>query len=145
MRLWHYRLLPYLPDLQFKGQLRELVAIMHDWRDKGTTNHLLINKVMDFTPRNLTAYFLMYEEEYRKRYSKPINRLTVMEFITFCGETRLYCEPFKGWHNKEYLRVCMANLYEKHFFGVGKSRITDEEWQRLLDGYKAITGEEYVI
>ena len=26
-----------------------------------------------------------------------------------------------------------------------KSRITDEEWQRLLDGYKQITGEEYVI
>ena len=35
MRLWHYRLLPYLPDAQFKGQLREMVAIMHDWRDKG--------------------------------------------------------------------------------------------------------------
>lgn len=26
MRLWHYRLFPYLPDLQFRGQLRELVA-----------------------------------------------------------------------------------------------------------------------
>ena len=34
MRLWHYKLLPYLPDAQFKGQLRELVAILHDWRDK---------------------------------------------------------------------------------------------------------------
>ena len=145
MRLWHYELLPYLPDLQFKGQLRELVAIMHDWRDKGKTNHLLINRVMDFTPRNLTAYFLMYEEEYRKRYAKPINRLTIMEFMAFCGETKLYCEPFKGWHNKEYLRVCMANLYEKHFFGVGKSRIIDEEWQRLCEGYRNITGEEYEI
>lgn len=29
MRLWHCELLPYLPELQFKGQLRELVAIMH--------------------------------------------------------------------------------------------------------------------
>ena len=52
---------------------------------------------------------------------------------------------FNGWHNKEYLRVCMANLYEKHFFGIGKSRITDEEWQRLCEGYKAITNEEYKI
>ena len=25
MRLWHYKLLPYLPDAQFKGQLRELI------------------------------------------------------------------------------------------------------------------------
>ena len=30
MRMWHYRLIPYLPDLQLKGQLRELVAIMHN-------------------------------------------------------------------------------------------------------------------
>jgi hypothetical protein len=54
-------------------------------------------------------------------------------------------EPFKGWHNKEYLRVCLANLYEKHYFGIGKSRITDEEWQRLCEGYKTITGEDYKI
>lgn len=145
MRLWHYQLLPYLPDAQFKGQLRELVAIMHDWRDKGKTNHLLINRVMDFTPRNLTAYFLMYEEEYRKRYAKSINRLTVMEFMAFCGETKLYCEPFKGWHNTEYLRVCMANLYEKYHFGLGKSRVTIEEWKRLLEGYKEITKKDYQI
>ena len=51
IRIWHYWLLPYLPDAQFKGQLRELIAIMHDWRDKGKTNHLLINKVMEY-PKN---------------------------------------------------------------------------------------------
>lgn len=45
MRIWHYQLLPYLPDAQFKGQLRELVAIMRDWKRKGKTNHVLINKV----------------------------------------------------------------------------------------------------
>lgn len=54
-------------------------------------------------------------------------------------------KPFKDWHNKEYLRICMSNLFEKHKYGVGKSRITDEEWQRLVDGYKQITGEEYLI
>lgn len=145
MRLWHYKLLPYLPDAQFKGQLRELVAIMRDWRDKGRTNHLLINAVMDFTPRNLTAYFLRYEEEYRKRYAKGINHSVVEEFILFCGETKLYCEPFKGWHNKEYLRVCVCNLYEKYRFGVGKSKISQAEWDRVLQGYKNITGEEYKI
>ena len=31
------------------------------------------------------------------------------------------------------------------FFGIGKSRITDEEWETLLRGYKEITGEEYQI
>ena len=41
--------------------------------------------------------------------------------------------------------MCMANLYEKHVFGVGNSRITDEEWETLLRGYKELTGEDYVI
>ena len=142
MRLWHYELLPYLPDKQFKGQLRELVAIMHDWRDKGETNHLLINKVMEFSKSNLYGYFLCYAVEYEKRYdSRPKQ---TYEFIEF-GQHQWEEKPFQGWHNKNYLRVCMANLYEKHVFGVGNSRISDEEWKRLTDGYKAITGEDYEI
>ncbi len=145
MRLWHYKLLPYLPDAQFKGQLRELVAIMHDWRDKEKTNHLLINRVMEYPKRELGGYFLEYALEYCRRYNKPISLKINAEFVCFCGGVA-ESPPFKnGWHNKEYLRVCMANLYEKHFFGIGKSRITDEEWQRLCEGYKAITGEDYVI
>ena len=142
MRLWHYRLLPYLPDAQFKGQLRELVAIMRDWRDKGKTNHLLINKVMEFSKSNLYGYFLCYADEYEKRYNSRPKQ--TYEFIEF-GQHQWEEKPFQGWHNKSYLRVCMANLYEKHFFGVGNSRISDEEWKRLTDGYKAITGEDYEI
>lgn len=143
MRLWHYKLLPYLPDAQFKGQLRELVAIMHDWRDKGKTNHLLINKVMEYSKRDLVAYFLEYEARYHQRYGKWLNKYNG-ELIRFYDEDEKLT-GYDGWHNKEYLRVCMANLYEKHFFGVGKSKITDEEWETLCRGYKEITGEEYVI
>lgn len=144
MRLWHYQLLPYLPDAQFKGQLRELVAIMHDWRDKGKTNHLLINRVMEYHKQDLGGYFLLYREEYQRRCGGDVSRKINEEFYNFCcGSSNN--PPFKYWHNKEYLRVCMANLYEKHIFGVGKSRITDEEWQRLADGYETITGEKYVI
>jgi uncharacterized protein (TIGR02328 family) len=146
MRLWHCELLPYLPDAQFKGQLRELVAIMHDWRDKGKTNHLLINKVMEYPKNDLLRYFVYYEAVYHKRYNKWLTKYWE-EFKDF------YDTPidkrskgcFDDWHNKEYLRVCMANLYEKHNFGIGKSRITDEEWQRLCVGYRNITGESYVI
>ena len=151
MRIWHYKLLPYLPDAQFKGQLRELVAIMHDWRDKGKTNHLLINKVMEYQRAELVRYYLAYEAEWKKRYRNWIDQKYWAEFKEFM------LAPFEdadrdrktsfsdGWHNKEYLRVCMANLYEKHVFGVGKSRITDEEWMRLCEGYREITGEEYAI
>ena len=140
-RIWDYRLLPYLPDAQFKGQFRELVAIMHDWRDKGTTNHLLINRVMEYPKSEFVKYVHLYAYHYNKRYNKCVD---LKEFAFFSGvEDANY--PYEDWHNKEYLRVCMANLYEKHFFGIGKSRITDEEWARLCEGYKDITGEEYEI
>lgn len=145
MRLWHCDLLPYLPELQFKGQLRELVAIMHDWRDKGKTNHLLINKVMEYPKDNLYWYFCEYEAVYYDRYGKDLfeQGRDFGEFANWDIDTSKGL--FKDWHNKEYLRVCMANLYEKHHFGVGRSRITDEEWQRLVDGYRQITGEHYEI
>lgn len=81
MRIWHYQLLSYLPEAQFKGQLRELVAIMHDWRDKGETNHLLINRVMEYPKSELAVYFLYYEDEYIRRYGKDQMQNTVMNFV----------------------------------------------------------------
>lgn len=147
MRLWHYELLPYLPEMQFKGQLRELMAIMQDWRDKGKTNHILINRVMEYPKEDLFRYSVRYDDEFIRRYGKSMGEKYKREFVDFCPNRHSYLSYgiFNGWHNKEYLRVCMANLYEKHVFGVGKSRITDEEWQTLLNGYKQITGEDYVV
>ncbi len=146
MRLWHIDLLPFLPEMQFKGQLREMMAILHDWRDKGRTNHLLINRVMVFPKNDFAKYFLAYEAEFYNRYGKfltaqwrevkQFNDTPVCERMKDC---------FDDWHNKEYLRVCMANLYEKHIFGIGKSRISDEDWHKLVLGYNQITGEEYEL
>ena len=146
MRLWSWQLLPYLSDLQFKGQLREITAIMRDWRDRGKTNHLLINRVMEYPKADLYRYFCEYEAEYFKRYGRTLDRYS-SEFGRFANwsvDTKNNT-TFEGWHNKEYLRICMSNLAEKHFYGIGKSRITDEEWQRLCEGYKTITGEDYKI
>jgi uncharacterized protein (TIGR02328 family) len=142
MRLWNYELLPYLPEAQFKGQLRELVAIMHDWRDKGKTNHLLINRVMEYPKNDFVRYFIEYEVEYHKRYGKWLTKQW-KEFEAFSDDGKNK-GIFEGWHNKEYLRICMSNLLEKHR-GIGKSRITDDEWARLCEGYEQITGEPYAI
>lgn len=145
MRLWHYELLPYLPDAQFKGQLRELVAIMHDWRDKGKTNHLLINRVMEYPKSDLWIYFIKYHGEYKRRYGISIKNEIYQEFASFPEELFDFRKPFPDWHNKEYLRVCVCNLYEKYRFGVGKTKISQEEWDRVLQGYKEITGEDWVL
>ena len=145
MRIWHKDLLPYLPDMQFRGQLRELVAIMHDWRDKGKTNHILINRVTSYSRGHLTTYFVRYNEEYLKRYRKSVENKTYDEFMNFESSSFYSTKDlFSEWHSKTYLKISMANLLEKQL-GVGKSRITDEEWKILTDGYKNITGEEYMI
>lgn len=144
MRLWSVDLLEFLPDLQFKGQLREMMLIMRDWRDKGHTNHLLINKVMEYDKSELYSYFIIYYSAYKERYNKTIDSKILREFEDF-GGYRFTSHPFEGWHTKEYLRSNMANLWEKHFMGVGKSRISDEEWETLLRGYKELTGEDYTI
>ena len=144
MRIWHYRLLPYLPDAQFKGQLRELVAILRDWRDRGATNHILINRVMEYPKGHLYRYFLEYAVEYQNRNDEQLPKC-LPEFQAWKDPASFLSAPYPGWHDKAYLRVCMANLYEKHVYGRGKSRITDEEWQRLLEGYQVITGESYQI
>lgn len=146
MRLWSVDILKFLPDLQFKGQLSEMMLILRDWRDKGTTNHLLINKVMEYPKNDLVRYFLEYEIEYHKRYGKWLTKQWE-EFKAF-DDTPLDKRSkgvFTGWHTKEYLRSNMANLYEKHVFGVGKSRISDDEWTVLCSGYRKLTGEEYTV
>lgn len=143
MRLWSVDILKFLPDLQFKGQLREMMLILHQWRDEGKTNHLLINKVMEYPKNDFVRYFIEYEVEYHKRYGKWLTKQW-KEFEAFTDDGKNN-GIFEGWHNKEYLRVCMANLYEKHYMGIGKSRITDEEWARLCEGYEQITGEVYKI
>lgn len=144
MRLWHHKLLKYLPELQFKGQLRETVAIMRDIRDRGKTNHILINRVMEYPRADLSSYFWDYDMLYGERFGVQ-HKGYMQEFFDFSEYGEYSTRPFEGWHDDGYLRVCMANLYEKHIYGVGKSRITDDEWAVLLDGYKAITGEEYTL
>ena len=103
---------------------------------------------MEYSKSDLSTYFNHYMWLYYDRYGKMLSEKTIEEFNEFAVSYSVYdvAEPiYEDWHCTDYLRVCMANLYEKHEFAIGKSKITDEEWQRLLDGYKEITGEEYHI
>lgn len=155
MRLWHKDLIPYLPDLQLKGQWRECALIADALAKNGTPNHLLVNRVTEYPAEDFWRYFCTVGSEMERRGLK-VNFGTVEKVYDQIAKYRstLKLKPtafgkdyqiFNGWHNKEYLRVCMANLYEKYHFGIGKSRITDEEWERICQGYEKITGEQYKI
>lgn len=130
--------------MQLKGQWRECALIAHELKEHGTPNHLLVNKVTEYSVDHLYSYCVAVWSEMRNR-GFTITAQSMERVRALDGKIVATNTLFEGWHDKNYLRVCMANLYEKHHFGVGKSRITDEEWQMLVDGYKKITGEEYYI
>ena len=142
MRLWAYPMIPFLPDNQLRGQWRECVLIAKDLQEKGKTNHLLINILEEYPHNDFMTYcWYVYNEMHNRGFAVTLASMRKVFNIRYHIDTDI----FNGWHNKEYLRVCMANLYEKYKFGRGKSRITETEWQRLLEGYKHITSEDYKI
>ena len=143
MRCWNYLMIPYLPDNQLRGQWKECALIAYGIEKYGTPNHLLVNKVMEYPIDDFLSYCSMVRKEMYYRGFRTTRQSE--ERLELLGNYKYVDSPFKDWHNKEYLRSNMANLWEKHFMGVGKSRITDIEWENLLWGYKKITGEEYMI
>ena len=123
----------------------------------GTPNHLLVNKVTEYPLEDFWIYCEDIVCEMKKRkmvvkedtFEKILENLYDWKGVFFMSPSKFqnarFCGVFRGWHNKEYLRVCMANLYEKYRFGVGKSKISQEEWDQVLKGYKNTTGEEWEL
>jgi uncharacterized protein (TIGR02328 family) len=149
MRMWHYKLLDVLPELQFRGQLRELVAICSNIQQFATPRHLLVNILQQYPPEHLATYIDYYISIYEKWYGKKPNSYDKLrEFIYDFLNVKPY-ETVDGiyseWHNREYLRVCMANLYEKFAYSDGKSKISESDWKRLTDRYLELTGHNYII
>ena len=69
----------------------------------------------------------------------------IKEFSDFAFSNYVTPYPFSNWHNNTYLKICMTNLFEKYHFGVGKSKLTEDEWQLLCNGYENITGEKFIV
>lgn len=151
MRLWHYDLLDVLPKQQLCSQLRECVAIAKDIYEKGTTNHILINPIMNYDLNHFRLYcnLVITEMEKRgynvsdktkKKLNKYINyhkEMTVMQiqttriFIVNNGYNNEYGELFDNWHTNRYLKQCLYNLEEKY----DRGGITQEEWDKIYNKY----------
>lgn len=134
MRLWHYKLIPYLPKQQLTGQWRECCAIAKNILEKGTPNHLLVNKVMNYSEDEFNLYSRQVWAEMCKRgyrcdwYKFSIYRKDCP--YEYKGEPQL----FVGWHNTRYLNQCLGNLEEKYDCG----GLSLEEWTTLIKGYISI-------
>ena len=114
MRLWHYELIEFLPRQQLLAQWRELNSIY-----KKQDNHILINFVYEYDKEELFAYSRMVISEMLRRDYKI---KSVENFINYFGDDFDYYYTrketcFDNHMNKEYLKICCWNLYEKYLRG----------------------------
>ena len=130
MRLWHYKLIPVLPDKMLVAEWRECIAIKRQW-EKGTLKHRLVSYVMDYDKDYFMHYVDLVIEELYKRNIKHQYKYEI-ELRKFCNykvSNNMYEE-----HNNRYLRQCISNLEEKFDRGI----ISREEWVKIIDYYKEI-------
>ncbi len=139
MRLWHQKLIPYLPRQQLLGQHRECCALRgKSWGKK----HSVVNYVFTYAPDELVAYhYLIMEEMKRRGYSPDKTWYHPNWRGTALGEVEswtyqdtvdiIYQAAYDGAmiydeHNDAYLHECIENLRGK---GIDVS-----EMEKLLNG-----------
>jgi len=128
MRLWHKNLIPVLPRQQLLGQWRECCAIARNISVKGSPNHVLVNRIMDYPLSHFYNYGKwIYWDMMRRGYKCDLSRFS--HYFTFPHDMEYisFDEIFKNWHDEKYLRQCFYNLEEKHDCGA----ISDAEWKLI--------------
>lgn len=112
MRLWHYKLIQFLPKSQLLAQWRELNSIF-----KKQDKHILINYIYEYPKDDLGIYSNLVIQEMLSRGFKIKNFKNYEEY--FKGMSFNACEmfnlkPFKNHHNFRYMQQCFYNLQEKY-------------------------------
>lgn len=131
MRLWHKYLITVLPRRQLLGQWRECCRIAKNIKEKGTPNHILVDRIMNYPISDFCDYCNIVLKEMLKRgyhvSSKSIGCLE--DNVDFYVDSRLNSDIFDGWHDDRYLRQCYFNLQEKY----DTHGIEEWEWDKICD------------
>ena len=130
MRLYHYKLIPVLPNKMLVSQWRECIAIKRQW-EKGTLKHRLVSYVMDYDRCYFLTYVIRLNNEMFKRNIKFQDKYRD-EIASFCFNHKVKTEMgLYPEHNDRYLKQCYYNLQEKYDRGI----ISEEEWQKIDEYY----------
>lgn len=128
MRLWHKDLINVLPRPQLVAQWRELSSIAGNIKTKGTPNHILVNKVMDYDFSHFVSYAHYIRTEMTKRGYRTMDSVwQKIESLKPDWELISLGELFPNWHNERYLIQCIANLQEKYDCG----GISEADWEKI--------------
>lgn len=128
MRLWHKNLIPVLPREQLVAQWREISAIAGNIQTKGTPNHILVNKVLDYDYDHFITYAAAVRSEMTARKYRTMDK--VWDKITALKPNYNIIpinEVYPEWMNDTYWVICYYNLKEKWICG----GIRDEDWQKI--------------
>ena len=121
MRLWHYKLIPYLPNHQLVSQWRELSSIF-----SAQNKYILINYVYDYPREYLKHYAKLVLDEFNKRGYKVRNFDTYNKFFENVKDEEVNFPE----HNYRYLRQNFYNLEEK--FDRKQKGFEQETYQKLM-------------
>lgn len=143
MRIWHWKLIPALPREQLVAAWRELSAIAGNLSTKGTPNHILVNKVLDYPREHFISYAFWVRQEMTRRGYRTMDSVWNKIYCTRetdYGEMEIIplAELFPDWHNYRYLTQCYHNLEEKYDCG----GISEEAFQKIYDVYTEIWSEQ---
>lgn len=139
MRLWHNDLIDVLPRKQLLAQWRECCAIASNIATKGTPNHMLVNKMLEYPQIHFIEYCNRILREMKRRGYK-VNRSSYERLVDNMklGQENYKVEGilittniFEDWHNDRYLTQCYYNLQEKFDCG----GIPEEEWNIVNKKY----------
>ena len=141
MRIWHKDLIEALPREQLVAQWRELSAIAGNINTKGTPNHILVNKVMNYPMDHFISYAWHIRHEMTRRGYRTMdsvwNKILQTREVDYGDFYILPIEDlFPNWHNEKYIRQCIYNLEEKYDCG----GITEEDFEKIIRVYK----EKYI-
>ena len=128
MRLWHYEMIPALPRQQLLSQWRECCAIASNIAKKGTPNHILVNKVLEYPTIHFVCYTNKVLDEMHKRGYK-VNQKSYEKFVENINIGKEYFwnykdgivingQVFPDWHNDRYYEQCFRNIQEKYDCGM---------------------------
>jgi uncharacterized protein (TIGR02328 family) len=143
MRLWHKHLIEVLPREQLVAQWRECSAIAGNIKTKGTPNHILVNKIMNYPMNHFISYSFYLRQEMTRRGYRTMNSVW-NKICSVCDDYNILPieELYPDWHNKKYMRQCIYNLEEKYDCG----GIKEEDFKKIVDVYvKKYTEEDYVL
>ena len=140
MRIWHWKLIPALPREQLVAAWRELSAIAGNLNTKGTPNHILVNKVLNYPREHFISYALYVRQEMTRRGYRTMESVWNKIYCTResdYGEMEIIPleDLFPGWHNDRYLEQCYFNLEEKYDCG-GVAQEWFEKVQNIYFGVK---------